>query len=297
MDVTLLGVYPVVILVNVLNLDYLSGALLSCAALHTCHLMCHQLSDHSKMKCERFIRSRCPTGHPLFFQCSDGAPGCKSCVREAKLTREKQARDLAETQRREEEQRAHLKRMDELEASTAAVFRRREEARSAKERAQTIQQKEMNLATILALDSGQGSAAVGTPVTVQSERGSACTPTPSNSLPVPDFSAMDCRDSDTHNASSGDAHEPTSPSVPKLSYKPFPTLLASPSKLEWTRQKSLLGITNQAVDAIMEMTGVEGVKAQILEIFAKIETTMRQNASLKQERFNAVLLGNQGTGS
>lgn len=89
----------------------------------------------------------------------------------------------------------------------------------------------------------------------------------------------------------------TSPSVPKPPYQPFPTLSASPSQLEWTGQKSLLGITNQAVDAIMDMTGLEGVKAQILEIFAKIKTPTRQNTSLKQERFNAVLLGNPGTGT
>jgi len=249
------------------------------------------------MKCEEIVQSRCPTGHPLFFKCGDGAPGsCRSCEREAKLARKKQERELAETQRREAEERVHLKRMDELDTIMAAALQKREEARLAKERVQAIQQKEMDLAAILALDSGQSPAAVGTPVTVQSKRGSACTPTPSNSLTVPDFSSMDCGDSDTHNASSGEAHETTSPSF-KPPYKPFPTLSASPSKLEWTRQKSLLGITNQAVDAIMDMTGLEGVKAQILEIFAKIETTTRQNASLKQERFNAVLLGNPGTGS
>jgi len=189
--------------------------------------------------------------------------------------------------------------MDELETSRAAALQRREEARLAKKRAQAIQQKEWDLAAILALDSGPCPVAVGTSVAA-SKHGPAYTPIQSSNLPIPNFSAMDGGDaaaSETPNLSSSDAPEPTSTSVPKPPYKPFPTLSVSPSKLEWTRQKTLLGTTNQAVDAIMDLTGLEGVKAQILEILAKIETTTRQNASLKQERFNAVLLGNPGTGS
>jgi replication-associated recombination protein RarA len=46
----------------------------------------------------------------------------------------------------------------------------------------------------------------------------------------------------------------------------------------------------------MDMTGLEAVKAQVLKIKAKIDVTKRQNTSLKDERFNVVLLGNPGTG-
>jgi hypothetical protein len=42
--------------------------------------------------------------------------------------------------------------------------------------------------------------------------------------------------------------------------------------------------------------GLEAVKQQFLDIKAKVDTVVRQNVSLKGERYGAVLLGNPGTG-
>lgn len=42
--------------------------------------------------------------------------------------------------------------------------------------------------------------------------------------------------------------------------------------------------------------GLESVKQQFLAIKAKVDTVVRQNVSLKGERFGAALLGNPGTG-
>jgi hypothetical protein len=70
----------------------------------------------------------------------------------------------------------------------------------------------------------------------------------------------------------------------------------SPSRDLWQRQKDLEGADNEAIDAIMEMIGLEEVKSQVLDIKAKIDTAVRQNASLKDERFNITFLGNPGTG-
>ena len=44
-------------------------------------------------------------------------------------------------------------------------------------------------------------------------------------------------------------------------------------------------------------TGLESVKQQFLAIKAKVDTVVRQNVSLKGERFGAALLGNPGTGN
>jgi hypothetical protein len=78
--------------------------------------------------------------------------------------------------------------------------------------------------------------------------------------------------------------------------KPFKKLPPSPSKQDWENQKAMHGATNSAIDAIMQMTGLEEVKRQILDILAKIETAERQSVSLKQERFHVTFLGNPGTG-
>jgi hypothetical protein len=78
--------------------------------------------------------------------------------------------------------------------------------------------------------------------------------------------------------------------------RPFPQVIESPSKREWLRQKNMEGASNLSIDAIMNMTGLEEVKQKVLNIKAKIDVSIRQNASLKRERFNVVLLGNPGTG-
>ncbi len=70
----------------------------------------------------------------------------------------------------------------------------------------------------------------------------------------------------------------------------------SAAEADWQRQKDVEGASNDSIDTIMAMTGLENVKAQVLRIKAKIDLAQRQGASLKDERFNVVLLGNPGTG-
>jgi hypothetical protein len=70
----------------------------------------------------------------------------------------------------------------------------------------------------------------------------------------------------------------------------------SPSKTEWQRQKDQENAHNPAIDKIMEMIGLEEVKAQVLRIKAKVETSIRQGTDLRKERLGLVLLGNPGTG-
>ncbi|KAI6121085.1 P-loop containing nucleoside triphosphate hydrolase protein [Pisolithus sp. B1] len=72
--------------------------------------------------------------------------------------------------------------------------------------------------------------------------------------------------------------------------------LESAARDKWEYQKRVEGVQNDAIDKIMDMTGLEGVKEQVLRIKAKIDTTKRQGVALDKERFNLVLLGNPGTG-
>jgi hypothetical protein len=57
------------------------------------------------------------------------------------------------------------------------------------------------------------------------------------------------------------------------------------------------GEGDQSIDAIMEMTGLEDVKEQVLNIKDKIDIATRQGTDLRKERFNVAMLGNPGTGS
>ncbi|KAF2719589.1 hypothetical protein K431DRAFT_321612 [Polychaeton citri CBS 116435] len=64
---------------------------------------------------------------------------------------------------------------------------------------------------------------------------------------------------------------------------------SEPNNLEHTRSDS-------HIDQLMEMIGLEAVKQSVLDVKAKVDTCIRQDAGLKDERFGAVLLGNPGTG-
>lgn len=64
----------------------------------------------------------------------------------------------------------------------------------------------------------------------------------------------------------------------------------------WERQKQESGISNEHVDSIMAMIGLESVKTSVLEVKDKVEISIRQGTDLTKERFNALLLGNPGTG-
>jgi hypothetical protein len=70
----------------------------------------------------------------------------------------------------------------------------------------------------------------------------------------------------------------------------------SPSEVEWERQKRVENASNNAIDALMKLTGLEQVKEKILDIKAKIETLARQGIDMKMERLGMVMLGNPGTG-
>jgi hypothetical protein len=70
----------------------------------------------------------------------------------------------------------------------------------------------------------------------------------------------------------------------------------TPSEMEWARQKRVDNASNDAIETLMGLTGLEGVKAKVLSIKAKIETVSRQGGNLKKERLGIVMLGNPGTG-
>ena len=70
----------------------------------------------------------------------------------------------------------------------------------------------------------------------------------------------------------------------------------SPAKAEWESQKQMENASNDAIDSVIDMVGLEGVKLQILGIKAKIDASIRQNSNMKEDRLNVAFLGNPGTG-
>ncbi|KAK0629513.1 hypothetical protein B0T17DRAFT_188990 [Bombardia bombarda] len=70
----------------------------------------------------------------------------------------------------------------------------------------------------------------------------------------------------------------------------------SPAEKEWLRQKTELGEKNEALDILMDMVGLENVKAEFLKVKATIEAARERKGQLRRQDLNLVLMGNAGTG-
>ena len=272
------------------------------------------------------MTSKCPNDHPQTWPCGKGPPIiCHKCERASKLAKQQQQEELVAQERRDAEQKAHLDRMDALNAQIEQAKSRQVDARLAEERANAIKQKEKDLESILTNQmyaspsasqkesfssttmDGRGSPApiVQPPSTSSNTQSAPSTPhnNASSSEQSPQVAkspildkVMDAVSSMFGTFKSSSTHEPTgSPNKPAS--KPFKDKVESSANKEWSRQKRVEGAQNDAIDSIMSMIGLESIKDQALAIKAKIDTSIRQSSSLKKERFNAVFLGNPGTGN
>ena len=248
------------------------------------------------MPCTERISSTCDAGHKQSWKCSDGRPKtCSKCERDARLAKQRQEQEIEAQKRREIEQREHLARLDAIDAQIEKERQALEDARLKQERSQAIKHKERDLEALIA-SRAERNAVPTTPAPVEPSTFSPSTilKTASSML----SRSKDRSDSGPLNNSLPPVKAETTSQIPSISAppKPFPKLAESPSMKEWSRQKNMDGASNTSIDAIMDMTGLEEVKKKVLNIKAKIDTSIRQNASFKRDRFNAVLLGNPGTG-
>ncbi|KAM5380363.1 hypothetical protein ACJZ2D_003465 [Fusarium nematophilum] len=70
----------------------------------------------------------------------------------------------------------------------------------------------------------------------------------------------------------------------------------SPSRLEWLRQKEVEKAENKYLDRLMSLPGLEETKAFFLHAKAKVQAAQRRETDFKKENFDAVFMGNEGTG-
>ncbi|KAF8523920.1 P-loop containing nucleoside triphosphate hydrolase protein [Hysterangium stoloniferum] len=235
-------------------------AMMSCN-LHKCTSKCHQISDHSKAECEVSRHSKCPNGHKLQWRCSKGPPAtCHKCDEDKRRAEKKKREELE-----------HAEKLAALDAKIAKEAEKRRDDRAAEERANALFQREKDL---------------------EDARAMAAQPRKLRPLTRPNPIPL---------SSQLLGAIPTVPSTPPAGVRavatnPSSSPLRSPTRDEWERRKRVEGDSNDAIDKIMEMTGLENVKAQVLKIKNKIAVSMRQGSDIASERFNVSMLGNPGTG-
>ena len=248
------------------------GTMLSCGN-HLCPQRCHQLHDHSKMACEHILNAACPKGHIRQWKCHAAAPvACPMCEREAKNLQQRLDKAFEDQRKRDRKAQEHARQMADLQDQMDIATQNLRDQQVAKERLQAIQQKQKDVAAILALDHKPPTLVMEPKATAEKQLTAHDPKTvPQESTELPQLSTP----ADTQ--SSG------------------PEELSS-AVLEWQRQKSVESVSNEAIDAIMDMVGLEEVKSQILRIKSKVDLSLRQGTDVKGERFNVALLGNPGTG-
>lgn len=252
--------------------------------IHTCAMKCHQLLDHSKTPCEFTYRSRCPNGHPQQWKCHEGPPlSCKKCEHEMKVAEKKQKEEFIRQAKRDAEQRIHDQQMADLEKEISLKRDTIRDGQLSEERKQALLQKQKDLQEAAAL-AAQASATSSAPTVPPPSGPSPVGPPHEKKTSTPPSKASD--HAQRKNGNTSNVKPPVSTSIPAR----------SAAKDNWQHQKTVDGQVNDAIDKIMEMTGLESVKDQVLKIKSKVDAATRQNTSLKDERFNVTMLGNPGTG-
>lgn len=259
---------------------YKSGAMLKCGV-HKCTSRCHQIFDHSKIRCMAILKQNCSKGHSQSWHCHVGTTPlvCSTCERETRDAQKKAEKALRDRQKRDEQTRVHLKNIAKIEEEIDQFNQKIKDDRLDSEQKAALAQKREDLVKAKELASK-----------------------PQVQKQVFQSQAID-RPSQVSSIAIRTTTTPTAPTAPAATHSMLEDQLQncvdhnkSPSKTEWQRQKDQENASNPAIDRIMEMTGLEHVKSQVLRIKAKVETSVRQGTDLKKERLGLVLLGNPGTG-
>ena len=265
------------------------GAKLNCN-LHYCPQKCHQLQDHSKVACRQILKESCSRGHQMSWECYRKRPAtCRKCDEDQKIREKKQKRDHDLEVRRDLRQKQYAQKLADLDDEIDSKRRLLKEQIEQETRQAVIAQRHRELADLqqsierLRL-SGSPNSTIETN-TAKHPTNPPAEHSPASSTPSSNQSPSHEQHKATNDQQEARAHDHRSVEPPH-----------SKALDDWNFQKQFENSRNDALDSLMNMTGLEEIKQQFLAIKVKIDTATRQNTDLKQERFGAALLGNPGTG-
>ncbi|KAI2626215.1 P-loop containing nucleoside triphosphate hydrolase protein [Xylaria nigripes] len=279
--------------------------LLSCGK-HKCPKKCHLRVDHSRMPCHQTMVDHCSNGHELIWRCSDRRPPpCQTCRLEKEERDRKARRDKDLELERQAKQRAYAK---QLAAVKDAIAEKQQAIKDQQEellRVKIIRQHEAQLARV------RKEAKKVTAQDVLSDSHGTAQGEPDRGKVTSDKGQGPMHNQEDQQQSSsgkplatqpesGEEHPEEGDDVPDTVHTDEvefnPVRQQSAAEKDWRKQKSLNLDSNEALDSLMDMIGLESVKQEFLTIKARVDTTVRQGVDLKGDRFGTSLLGNPGTG-
>ena len=223
------------------------------------------------MECKTIVDVSCSRQHQYSQICAKSGAPCHICQNEDRKREEKRQRDMKLEGDREANQRAYANRLKEIQDEIAFERRRQKEASENAERERVLKQHENDLQTLRDRPLAQPNHPQQADV--------------KENAPKPN--AMNDKESrgSVNEQREDDRNHP---------HGPDPS--ASAAKDDWKHQKTFEGAENSSLDDLMGMIGLEEVKDKFLAIKASVDTAIRQNVDMKDQRFGAKLLGNPGTG-
>ncbi|KAF2868659.1 AAA domain-containing protein [Massariosphaeria phaeospora] len=226
----------------------------------------------------------CPDGGCSESWCHDkAASSCKKCEAEYRLQEKKRQRDHRLDQECQAKQDAYAARLAEMREELDHQKRVLKDRAEEQDRQNSLAQMKLDLTNLK-------EKARNSTTTLNSTRETSVSPPTSHST---NAEAVHASSQTSTNESTNTDNEKGNTSTNK---QPIQDWGKSESKDDWEWQKKHEGAENEALDALMEMIGLETVKQSFLGIKSKVDTVVRQDVSLKGERLGAALLGNPGTG-
>lgn len=228
------------------------------------------------------MRSACPKQHTYTWKCHNGAPDiCPQCEEQARVRVSRASQNVDLELKLQEQRVEHARKMALIETEANEQKLWQMVIREQREQSVVLSRKTKDLANLK----------TGNPAVPHVSQ---------HMLQITSQPVMEIRTDSAKTAGSLVAANDTcqTKTEVKISLPSVPQALSLEFAAadEWQRQKGIEGQFCEALDTLMGKIGLEKVKDKFLSIKAKVDTAIRQNTSLEDEKFSAALTGNPGTG-
>jgi hypothetical protein len=254
------------------------------------------------MHCDKIVERNCAKGHVQKRRCQEAQPLiCKICDTNDKRDQATFERDVELQNKRLKAQIKHDMDIAAIDMKIRKIREEVEDKKTALERSSALEQRKNDLEAARRLATQYSQQASQKPSSTTPPAPTPKTSQPTPSTPAPK-TAQAIQHISTPEPSARESHgkvskEPDEQDQKTQDHPKLAALEPSPSELEWERQKRVEGASNDAINDLMALTGLEAVKEKFLDIKSKIETVQRQGIDMKKERMGMVMLGNPGTGT
>lgn len=228
------------------------------------------------MTCYKIVEWTCPRNHQITQPCFQQKGICRTCSAEDEAKEKRRQRDMRLDVEREKKRKDYTEILESLQGEIEHERRLQRDQYESQEQRKVLDHHRADLARLKSranVSTANGSGLDGASAN-SNGNGTGDVVSGSSNDQVPDRKATENTIGDTVST------EPKS----------------SGAQADWDYQKQFQRAQSDEIDSLMGMIGLEEVKAKFLTIKAQVDTAIRQNVDLKDERFGTVLVGNPGTG-